>query len=288
MPIVGIAERLAGIGSRQKVITGTGKIVKFYSNFTKDASFNPSSFDPNYATGDEYYESRSAIVENLIIDGSQDPTGTTGLYLENVCTAFIRNITIKNCNIGIHLHNAKGAWTETNHLQHIQMENVKTGILFSTDGDNKPNNGGVDLPGDSFGHSYIDDVSINLRNTSGAVGIQIGAASDPSGVLVKPYFSFIRANIWLNSQDSCGVKLVNRGELRLGLANIGVHGNGTGTALDLTESTASILNPPIKDSQCAIPSSNIDGFLLRTQNVATNIKNNFIPYGVSDITVVSL
>jgi hypothetical protein len=261
------ARRAGAAGSKQEVITrtstGTDTIMKIASNFTDTPPFT-----------------RTAVVENLIIDG-EGYANTTGLLLENVGGAFIRNITIRNCDVGIHLRNVTGGWTEFNHLQHIRMENVKKGILFNTAGS------GDDGDGDSFGHSYIDDVSIALRNTAGAVGIQVGDVSD-SGTLVKPYFSFIKANIWLNSQDSCGIKLVDRGELRLCLVNIGVHGNGSGTALDLSESTALPLSSPIRDSQRANPSSNIDGFVLRTQNVATNIKNKLIPYNVSDITIVSL
>ena len=217
MPIVGIAERLAGnVGSKQIVITGTGKIIQFYSNFDKNPAFDPGFFDTNHS-GDPEYERRTAIVENLIVDG-QGHAGTTGLFLRNLGGAFIRNITIRNCDVGIHLHNAKGAWTEVNHLQHIRMENVKTGILFSTDGWFSDT-----LPGDSFGHSYIDDISIELRNTSGAVGIQVGDGqygnggfgTKPNGWIVtaQPYFSFIKADIWFGSADSCGVKLVN-GELK--------------------------------------------------------------------------
>jgi hypothetical protein len=248
-----------------------------------DSVYDPTTIDPNYVNDPyEYYVARSAIVENLIIDGSQDPTGTTGLYLENVCTAFIRNITIKNCNVGIHLHNAKGGWTETNHLQHIQMENVKTGILFSTDGYNSAGNGGIALPGDSFGHSYIDDVNINLQNTSGAVGIQVGNGQYGNGcsginsegwvVVAKPYFSFIRANVWFGSADSCGVKLVN-GELKHCLVNIGVHGKGTnaGTGLDLTNANTSSFSP-IEKNQRANPSSNVKGFVLRTENLKDPVK----------------
>ncbi|MCL2291664.1 MAG: hypothetical protein FWC30_01135 [Candidatus Bathyarchaeota archaeon] len=266
MITVGMDELYAGaVGSKQTVITGTGTIMKFESNF--QATLLIPAF------------TRSVVVENLIIDG-QGAAGTTGLLLENVGGAFIRNITIRNCDVGIHLRNIDGGWTETNHLQHIRMENVKKGILFNTSGS------GVKGPGDSFGHSYIDDVSIVLRNTAGTVGIQVGDVSDPSGVFVKPYFSFIRANVWLNSQDGCGIKMVNRGELRLCLANIGVHGNGSGLALDLSGSTAPTGESPIRDSQRANPSS-IGGFLLRAQNLSVNPINNSHGYNISGVKVVS-
>ena len=279
MPIVGIAERLAGsVGSKQTVITGTGKIIQFYSNITKNPSdpvYDPNFVDPNHVN-DAYYEDRTAVVENLIVDG-QNQVGTTGLFLRNLGNAFIRNITIRNCDVGIHLHNAKGAWTETNHLQHIRMENVKTGILFSTDGyfsDVKP--------GDSFGHSYIDDVGIVLRNTQGAVGIQVGDGQYGNGgsgvnssnwiVVAKPYFSFIKANVWFESADSCGVKLVN-GEIKNCLVNIGVHGKGTGsgTGLDLSSAVTSSFSP-IEKNQHASPSTNLDGFVLRTENLKDPVK----------------
>jgi len=228
MPMVGIAERLAGsVGSKQTVITGAGKIIQFYSNSTnnpQDPTYDSAYVDPNYAHEDKLiYEHRTAVVENLIVDGGGQ-VGTTGLFLRNLGGAFIRNITIRNCDVGIHLHNALGSWTEANCLQHIRMENVKTGILFSTDGyfsDAKP--------GDSFGHSYIDDISIELRNTSGAVGIQVGNGQygnggsgtkpppDNSIITANPYFSFIKADIWFKVADSCGVKLVN-GEIKHCLA----------------------------------------------------------------------
>ncbi|MCL2642277.1 MAG: hypothetical protein FWD52_02000 [Candidatus Bathyarchaeota archaeon] len=278
MPIVGIAERLTGTGSRQTVITGAGQIIQFYSNFTNnsnDPTYESNVIDPNYVN-DTYYEDRTAVVENLIVDGLNQ-AGTTGLYLRNLGNAFIRNITIKNCDVGIHLHNAKGAWTETNHLQHIRMENVKTGILFSTDGYFSS-----EKPGDSFGHSHIDDVSIVLRNTPSAVGIQIGDGQYGNGgsgvnssnwiVVAKPYFSFIKADIWFGSADSCGVKLVN-GELKHCLVNIGVHGKGTGagTGLDLTGAVTSSYSP-IEKNQRSIPSTNMDGFMLRTENLKDPVK----------------
>ena len=182
-------------------------------------------------------------------------------------------------DVNVHLHNAKSSWTEANNLQHIRMENVKTGILFSTDGyfsDTKP--------GDSFGHNYIDDVSIALRNTVGAVGIQIGNGQygnggsrtkpppDNSIITANPYFSFIKADIWFKVADSCGVKLVN-GEIKHCLVNIGVHGKGTGAGvgLDLTSVSTSSFSPIEKNQRAKIP-SNIDGFVLRTENLKDPVK----------------
>jgi len=279
--------RYAGVGSKQHVIAGTGTIMKITQIFT-DTQTPPL---PQF--------SRTAIIENLIIDG-QNQGGTTGILLQDVSNSFIRNITIKNCETGIHLYNTGGMWTESNNLQHIRMENVKTGILFSTDGWYSDN---PHLPGDSFGHSHISDVSIALRDASDAVGIQIGNNKFVPGhekkplatdvVAAKPYFSFINANVWLGLLGGCGVRLVN-GELKHCLINIGVHGRGTGIGLDISTATATNTlikrQTPIEKNQTANPASNINGFLLYADGLTQNIKNKTAPnlaYDTSDVTVVT-
>jgi len=261
--LVGIDGRYVGVGGRQTVVTGSGVIMQVESNFT----------DPKVPVLEPF--SRTAVVENLIIDGGGQG-GTTGLLLENVGNAFVRNITIRNCDVGIKLCNTNGRWTEVNHLQHIRMENVKTGILFDTTGP------GSDGPGDSFGHSFISGVGIVLRNVSDAVGIKVG--DDPAASaskVAKPYFSFIKANVWLGSVGGCGVKLVN-GELKHCLVNIGVHGHGTGIGLDLSTATANPLagQTPIEKNQRDYNGTNIKGFLLYTKNVATPFND---PYGDTDV-----
>lgn len=264
--LVGRNDRYAGVGSKQLVVMGAGVIMQVEENVFSQGG-------------------PTAVIENLIIDG-QGYGGTTGIYLENACGCLIRNVTIRNCEVGIHLRNVGGWWTELNHLQHIWMSNVKTGILFTTAGEVSPNKG------TSFGHSYIDDVGIKLKNTTDAVGIQIGNNSD--GLAVQPYFAFLKANIWLNSlNDCCGVKLVN-GELKHGLINLGVYGKGTGYGIDISEATAPVNSPPIAKNQRANSPNNMKGVLLCTQNLTKAIRNkndkvpSETPYDVSDITTVSL
>jgi hypothetical protein len=96
---------------------------------------------------------------------------------------------------------------------------LKQGILFST------TTGG----GDSFGFTKIDDVGIVLKNDSSAVGIQIGDGTS----LVKPYSSFIKANVWIQSAGGTGMKL-NNAELRYGLINFAVQGPSNGNGVDIT------------------------------------------------------
>jgi len=206
-------ERYAGVGSKQTVVKATSAntvVVKVDSNF---------SADHNDPVGPKCSLVRSGLVENLIIDG-QGFSGTTGLLLENVCGSFVRNVTIRNCDVGILFRTVDDlphtwTWSETSCLQHIRLVNVKKGILFS-----------VANFGYSFGHSYIDDVDIFLRDgLEEGVGIQIGD-NPTASISARPYFSFLKANIYLGSGGGCGVRLVN-GELKHGLINVGVYGKGS-------------------------------------------------------------
>jgi parallel beta-helix repeat protein len=206
--------RYAGSGSKQTTInySGTSTIMQVQQTFDWDSQNNKWVGD----------WAHSALIENLVIDGL-NYSGTTGILLENVVNCFIRNLTIRNCDVGIHLrntdiHSTGGLWTEFNRIEHVRMSNVKQGILFST------TTGG----GDSFGFTKIDDVGIELKNDSSAVGIQIGDGTS----LVKPYSSFIKANVWIQSAGGTGMKL-NNAELRYGLINFAVQGPSNGIGVDL-------------------------------------------------------
>ncbi len=184
----------------------------------------------NFQTFTSFPE-KSALIENLIIDGQGQ--NITGIELDDVIKCEIRNVTIKNCNIGIRFHNYYGCWTECNLLKHIRMENVNTGILFDTDG---PYTDGY--PGDSAGHTIIDDVGISLADNSSAVGIQIGKGD----YLIKPYSSILRANISLGSSNGTGLLVKNPGELKYGLVSLNVTGNGTGKGVDLQYAGSNEIN----------------------------------------------
>lgn len=213
--IVSRDERYLGSGSKETTVsyTGTSTVLQVQQSFDWDSSLNKWVGD----------WSHSALIENLVIDGLNQP-GTTGILLENVVHCYIRNLTIKNCDVGIRLHNndkntGKALWTEVNHIEHVRMSNVKTGILFS-----RTQNGG-----DSFAFTKIDDVDISLKNDANAVGIQVGDGTN----LVKPYSSSIKATVKLQSAGGTGLKVIN-GELKYGLNNLAVKGSGAGKAVDLT------------------------------------------------------
>ncbi len=270
---VGKGERYAGSGSKQTTVTGSGTIMQIESNLAEDFV-------------------HTAVVENLIIDG-QNQSGTTGILLQNVGNAIIRNITIKNCDTGILLNNYYGAWTEVNCLRNIRMENVKKGIMFNTDG-----YFAQDHPGSSFGVTFIDDLGISLKNDSTAVGIQVGdgyyahggSGTWPNGrpLNAAPYNSFIKANIWLGSAGGTGLKILN-GELKYGLINLAVQGSGSGTGIDLSQASGDPNSPyyetPIEKNQTANPATNIKGFLLYAEGLATPI-NNSKGYNITDVTKV--
>lgn len=172
---------------------------------------------------------KSSIIENLIIDGQN--LDVTGIKLENVYNSWIRNVTIMNCKIGVHVHMKYGAWSEFNRLEHIRMTNVEKGIVFTTEGYFMEG-----FPGNSAAFTTIDDVGISLKNTSDAVGIQIGGIEDPNDVTstsVTPYSSSIKANISMESAGGIGLKIIN-GELRYGLINLAVKGPSNGIGIDLT------------------------------------------------------
>jgi hypothetical protein len=195
----------------------------------------------------------SAVIENLIIDGKG--YNNTGILLENVCNCQIRNITIRNCEVGIHIRNKWGLWSETNCLKHIRMENVKTGILFTTAGPYTSPTSQKTYPGASAGFTVIDDVGIKLANSSDAVGIQVGGKriiNDPDGkqdvitTVISPYSSRIRANVWLGTGGGTGLKIIN-GMLWYGQSHLtvhNVHNSANGIGIDLRDFTTPPPPPP--------------------------------------------
>ncbi len=203
--------RICGTGSKQTV-WGYGNVktlVAVQSNF--------------------YDFNKTAVIENLIIDGG-GYSGTTGILLENVYNCCIRNLTIRNCDVGIHLKISGGKWTEFNRIEHVRMSNVKQGILFSTTGERNLED--PYLPGDSFGFTKIDDVGISLKNVSDAIGIQIG--NGVGSFNVKPYSSSIKANVWIDTAGGTGLKVMN-GELQYGLMSLAVQGPLNGIGIDLRD-----------------------------------------------------
>jgi hypothetical protein len=185
----------------------------------------------------------SAVIENLIIDGKNMP-GVTGILLQNVAHCMIRNLTIRNCEVGIHVRSYKGLWSECTNLKHIRMENVKKGIVFTTTGPyvwQIPNSNDTSLQaGASAAFTTIDDVDIGLKdNDSNAVGIQVGGtqiiSNDPGGIhdsltttienefgdpiagtnpqkystIIYPYSSHIRARVRLGNAGGTGLRIMN-------------------------------------------------------------------------------
>jgi len=281
---------LKGTEGRKHVLSVTNNLVNPIVRVqpTWHKSINP----PEYV--------HSAVIENLIIDGKGH--NNTGILLENVCNCQIRNITIRDCEVGIHIRNKWGLWSETNCLKHIRMENVKTGILFTTAGPyEKP---GVvpgseedvkvkqEYPGASMGFTVIDDVDIKLAdNSSDVVGIQVGGKriiTDPDGIhdtentLISPYSSRIRANVWLGSGGGAGLKMLN-GRLYYGQAHLTVHNahnSANGIGIDLQNVSALVdNNRPIWQNQFSEFSGNHpndsvveEGFMLVTSGISDPTK----------------
>jgi uncharacterized repeat protein (TIGR02543 family) len=149
--------------------------------------------------------SKSAVIENLIIDGKNKPD-MVGILLEDVSNCLIRNVTIMNCAVGIKvkLTGGKGAYAQGKRFEHVRMINVNVGILFE----------GVNIAND-FSYTFIDDVGISLANGSSSnVGVKIGACANLFSV-------FIKANIWLNESNGTGLEMENS-LLKYSLVNFAV------------------------------------------------------------------
>ncbi|HIJ07870.1 TPA: hypothetical protein HA274_00735, partial [Candidatus Bathyarchaeota archaeon] len=177
--------RYAGYGSKQATVTwsGANDIVKVDTNL-------PSNLDGN------------AIIENLVIDGVDAPN-TTGILLDNVYNCLVRNVTIKNCDVGIKVRITGSGWSHANRFEHIRMINVKQGILFTGTSTNR-----------DFSHTIIDDVGISLDGDSGSIGIKVG---DPHANL---YCAFIKATVWLGKTGGKGMEV--NGQLKFSLVNLEV------------------------------------------------------------------
>ena len=184
---------------------------------------------------------KSVVIENLIIDGGGLP-GVTGILLENVVHCLIRNVTIRNCEVGVHIRSYKGLWSEGNVLKHVCMENVKKGVVFTTTGPYKWNMDDPPYPGSEFcsdAFTTLDGVDISLKdNDADAVGIQVGGIQittdpDPNGVDtyttdikpcddaivlpstnlyatgITPYSSHFRVRVRLGSAGGAGLRILN-------------------------------------------------------------------------------
>lgn len=182
--------RYSGNGSKQetKSYQGSNVIVQLDSNST-DLNSN-------------------GIIENLIIDG-QSQADTIGIQLQNVANCIIRNVTIMNCNIGIHLWVTGSNSMRGNRFEHIRMKNVKYGIVFEGDTTNK-----------DFSYTTIDDVGISLLEnvqSTDATGILVGTAAIDTANLDN---AFIKATVWLNDTNGKGMEV--KGRVKYSLVNLEV------------------------------------------------------------------
>jgi hypothetical protein len=129
---------------------------------------------------------QSVVVENLIIDDHD--LGVTGILLDNTPHCLIRNVTIRNCDVGIHIRDGIGLWSECNTLKHVRLENVKKGVVFSTSGPFLSDPAG--RPGASAAFTSIEDVDIELADFSDSVGIQVGGTQLINSTLYDPVDSY--------------------------------------------------------------------------------------------------
>jgi len=189
-------------GSKQRTITYNGSpiIMQVESNL-------PSKLESN------------AVIENLVIDGKH-VSGTVGILLENVCNCVVRNLTIRDCDVGIEVKLSGISKAFGNRFEHIRMINVKKGILFT----------GTSTSQD-FSCTSIDDVGISLaidKNNPppSYEGIKIGPNA-------KLHNAFIKATVWTSHDETQNTHrgLLVEGELRYSLVNLEVEDSGVGVQI---------------------------------------------------------
>ncbi len=190
--------RYSGDASKQNTITYTGSTVIM--------QIDSNSSDVN----------SNAIIENLIIDG-QSQTNSIGIQLQNVSNCLIRNVTIMNCDVGIHLWITGSNTMQGNRFEHIRMINVKQGIFF--DGNSSYND---------FSFTTIDDVGISLPDYSYTSGMAI-KVGEP---YAKLYNVFIKATVWLRSSNA--IAMVVNDQIKYSLVNLEVENAGTGVQVTST------------------------------------------------------
>jgi len=289
--VVGRGGLLCGVGSRQIVLSAGNSGVNPVVRVQK--SVFGQVIDPVTDPGLGYCV-ESVVIENLIIDGG-NYSGVTGILLENVVHCLIRNVTIRNCEVGIHIRDFKGLWSECNTLKHIRMENVKKGIIFTTTGYDA-----IGRPGNSAAFTSIEDVDITLAdNVVGCVGIQLGGTqivnnpnpkendSDgivtesfgPCPVFIDPYSSHLRAVVRLGNLGGVGLKVIN-GFLHFAQAHLTVigHNNPTDIGVDLKE--AHVYKGFANANNAVYPTAGIDDmFVFYSQFSQIDNSNNLTSAG---------
>ncbi|MCW4023440.1 MAG: DUF2341 domain-containing protein [Candidatus Bathyarchaeota archaeon] len=142
------------------------------------------------------------LIENLIIDGNNMPN-QVGIVIENTRGAQIRNVTIKDCEVGILIKNGSDdeRYSEATNITNVTMINVKKGIVFNSKKEGSDNS-------KSFAYTFIDAVDIKLKiDRPGAIGIELGGNDENSGIEDTLYGSLITGLIRLNSRDAVGIRV---------------------------------------------------------------------------------
>jgi hypothetical protein len=107
----------------------------------------------------DYHWDLSALLENIIIQGSGQ--AQVAIELEDVYNCYIRNITIRNVNVGIKISTTTNYTAEANRIENVTMENVNKGIQFY-------NNSG------DYNYTTIDNARVSLSDSTNLRGVEIG------------------------------------------------------------------------------------------------------------------
>jgi hypothetical protein len=104
---------------------------------------------------------RNALLGNIIIEGDNSTISQIAIELNDVSRCNISNLLIKDVEVGIRVRVNTGNSSESNLIEHVQMENVNKGLQFFNNGSG------------NFGSTHIEGVSISLNDQENLVGIEV-------------------------------------------------------------------------------------------------------------------
>ncbi|MCW4024520.1 MAG: hypothetical protein NWF01_05740 [Candidatus Bathyarchaeota archaeon] len=105
---------------------------------------------------------KNALLENIVLEGDNSTTSQIAIELNDVSRCNINNVSIKDVDVGMRIRANTGNSSESNAIEHVQMENVTKGIQFYSNGSG------------TFNSTHIDGVSIALADQENLVGIEVG------------------------------------------------------------------------------------------------------------------
>lgn len=206
-------------------------------------------------------------VLGLTVDG-QSNASTTGIVIDDQYGATLRDVTIKDCTIGLHIKDTT-SWSEGTDFDGIYVTGCATGIKFEKTGgtgsfgycnwglvhiDNVPSSGkGVHwAAGSAFHHANVDELVVHVSaGATGAVALDIdgdfqnnvqlhgvlegsGALGSRNGIEIDASANVLGVTFFIYFAGTWTNEIVNPGNLEYRLSNRGRDFFARATGSDIT------------------------------------------------------